>query len=681
MGALCYGPRKDAINTYSTDGQDIIDRKNLKRIYKFIDGNESGRIETTEITQFFETTKYVQSEIWRSIDANQDGTINSDEFNDFLYALLDVAFDGMLVEDKKTGEPEKRWLVSEDVAAIVIAMIGKQLPDESERFTDKLRDIIAADVKSYNNGHDHIVQPIFRSFILRLLAANLDRPDDQRWVEMNIRTLILLAIDQDPIEEVPETKLEKLRKIRGLAPELFYKQISKDFAERSVAEKMARLLTQVDELHWSRICEALFRNSTKRSLYTNTLVSPLTASSASIMLAVLSTRAAQRDLVKLLGIKDIRRLDNVRRVDLFNDSEYLKFIFANCVWTNANVNDEDALTLNKTLDFYVDGELVGPEITRIPEEKHSTERADNDLDAWCSKSTSKNITSVVDKMPAVKRKLVMPVSVMYVEANFPKVSHISKEYFNVVEDQVMECPYMHLQPQNLHYIKNKTVVAVDVPLANEKIRAILALSRKDRFKAPTWEDVFKGKSLQALLTRMQQRTHVTELVVPQARIEWTGGITDVLQNLGVREVTTKKTGLDHKFGNVELKDVVQKVVVNLVGEGNTKSVVHRGDAKSLSRSKKIQIFKADRPFFLMVYYTSGDSAKVLLAGHIKKLPQYGRAVLEKPYVNSMKIPIFDASDSDDAEGETRAQLEHTAAAEDKLFESVKDVGGVDDDDS
>mmetsp|Transcript_5777 Transcript_5777/g.11441 ORF Transcript_5777/g.11441 Transcript_5777/m.11441 type:complete len:82 (-) Transcript_5777:2371-2616(-) len=73
-------------------------------------------------------------------------------------------------------------------------MIGKQMPDDSESFTDNLRDAIAADVKAYNNGSNRIIQPIFRGFILRLLAANLDRPDDQRWVEMNMRTLILLAI-------------------------------------------------------------------------------------------------------------------------------------------------------------------------------------------------------------------------------------------------------------------------------------------------------------------------------------------------------------------------------------------------------------------------------------------------------------------------------------------------------
>jgi len=123
----------------------------------------------------------------------------------------------------------------------------------------------------------------------------------------------------------------------------------------------------------------------------------------------------------------------------------------------------------------------------------------------------------------------------------------------------MECPYMHLKPQNLHYIKNKTLIAVDVPLANQNIRAIFALSRRDRFKAPTWEDVFKGKPLQVLLAKMQQRQHATELVVPRVRIEWTGGITDVLQNLGIQEVSKKQRGLNHKLGNVDLKDVVQKV--------------------------------------------------------------------------------------------------------------------------
>mmetsp|Transcript_5779 Transcript_5779/g.11447 ORF Transcript_5779/g.11447 Transcript_5779/m.11447 type:complete len:451 (-) Transcript_5779:629-1981(-) len=445
---------------------------------------------------------------------------------------------------------------------------------------------------------------------------------------------------------------------------------------------MARLLTQVDELHWSRICEALFRNSTKRSFFTNTLVSPLTASSASIMLALLSTRIAQRDLIRLLGIKDLRRLGNVRRVDLFNESKDLKFIFANCVWTNATVNKEAAAALNKNLDFYVDGELAGPETTvdNSEEKDFTTNGGDKSLDGWCSKSTGKNISSVVDKLPIVKHKLVMPVSVMYVEANFPKVSHTSSEYFNVVEDQVMECPYMHLKPQNLHYIKNKTLIAVDVPLANQNIRAIFALSRRDRFKAPTWEDVFKGKPLQVLLAKMQQRQHATELVVPRVRIEWTGGITDVLQNLGIQEVSKKQRGLNHKLGNVDLKDVVQKVVVNFVGQGNQKALTdHRGDAKS--QTQKIQKFKVDRPFFLVVYYATGNTSKVLLAGHINKLPQYGHAVKEKPYVNTMKIPIFEASDSDvegDAEEEHRAQL-NDSAAEDKLFEDVKDVGGVDDD--
>mmetsp|Transcript_5778 Transcript_5778/g.11442 ORF Transcript_5778/g.11442 Transcript_5778/m.11442 type:complete len:455 (-) Transcript_5778:984-2348(-) len=373
---------------------------------------------------------------------------------------------------------------------------------------------------------------------------------------------------------------------------------------------MARLLTQVDELHWSRICEALFRNSTKRSFFTNTLVSPLTASSASIMLALLSTRIAQRDLIRLLGIKDLRRLGNVRRVDLFNESKDLKFIFANCVWTNATVNKEAAAALNKNLDFYVDGELAGPETTvdNSEEKDFTTNGGDKSLDGWCSKSTGKNISSVVDKLPIVKHKLVMPVSVMYVEANFPKVSHTSSEYFNVVEDQVMECPYMHLKPQNLHYIKNKTLIAVDVPLANQNIRAIFALSRRDRFKAPTWEDVFKGKPLQVLLAKMQQRQHATELVVPRVRIEWTGGITDVLQNLGIQEVSKKQRGLNHKLGNVDLKDVVQKVVVNFVGQGNQKALTdHRGDAKS--QTQKIQKFKV-----------TVDSSGIIISFHEKLQP-------------------------------------------------------------
>lgn len=342
----------------------VVDRRSLRRIYDFYDQNESGAIEFNEMKAFFDRHPEVQGELWKDLDADQDGTLGFNEFCVFFCGLVQVMFEDFA--DLDSGD----IISSKDVASLVNLMLQRRYPQD-KAFKEGLFQAIEAHVVR-SSGSSNVNLKAFQSFILSLLANNLDRPQELRLVELNTRVLVSLALNQntDPVDQkVLESHRDHLSRYRG-DPAALYSQLSHNYRQESATARMARLHSLIPPKTAQLIAERVLRGAMTRRQptqpFANIMISPVCVAAALVLIRLMapeSSRTSREAKRVLEGVSIDKIVDSSSGLGGTDASlaitEETDVQFATGVWTSTHgESPQDVANLSNKLAYYLDASIL-----------------------------------------------------------------------------------------------------------------------------------------------------------------------------------------------------------------------------------------------------------------------------------------------------------------------------------
>mmetsp|Transcript_11257 Transcript_11257/g.17968 ORF Transcript_11257/g.17968 Transcript_11257/m.17968 type:complete len:111 (+) Transcript_11257:970-1302(+) len=84
---------------------------------------------------------------------------------------------------------------------------------------------------------------------------------------------------------------------------------------------------------------------------------------------------------------------------------------------------------------------------------------------------------------------------------------------------MIPCEFFKMEPQDVGFLKTKSLLALDIEMLEPSIRLLLAFSRKSLYEAPTWDELFKGsKSLPELVEKISSESRIQRRVEVGIRV-------------------------------------------------------------------------------------------------------------------------------------------------------------------
>jgi len=351
-----------------------------------------------------------------------------------------------------------------------------------------------------------------------------------------------------------------------------------------------------------RLFSLVNRNENK-----NTMVSPLSISTALSMTAMGATGDTYDEMVNAIGQSgySVEQLGSYYKKLLAEmaDSGKTKVELANSIWVDKGIS------LMAPFVGYAEG-YYDAEIASIDFNSSEAAKA---INKWCSDKTHGLIPNIIDDTASLRMALI---NALYFKASWADsfFSPVKEKFHGLSGDRSVD---MLHKTEKLYYAEDENFQIASVPYIGGYSFDII-LPKGD---FTTGSAALTGENWSGLISSMKKKKVI--LSMPEFKFDYSINLNDVLKEMGMRRAFTAAAEFDALSEHPLLIDkVVHKTSINLDKDGTEAAAVTAvfvKDGAIAPEDEEMVELRADKPYFFVIRKTSSsinNNGGILFLGRV-----------------------------------------------------------------
>ncbi|MCF6240588.1 MAG: serpin family protein [Bacteroidales bacterium] len=288
--------------------------------------------------------------------------------------------------------------------------------------------------------------------------------------------------------------------------------------------------------------------------------------------------------------------------DALSFNRKIELYSANNIWIKQNMDIKKSFTKNLKINFNADIRQANFSTT------DGIEKTRNDINTWVEEKTKNNIKDFLTKGILDESTVIVLVNAVYYYAQWKNRFEEKNTYqdnFYTIDGGKVKTNYMR-SVLTIPYYKNNELTAIEIPYENNEASFIIVMP--DNFE--NFAKKFDIQYFERITQRLENKK--VRLSIPKFKEESEYELIEYFKNMGMTKLLSSQADLSGISGNKDIKisNIIHKAIIEINESGTEASAATAViGSRSVTGSKEVEIFKANRPFF---YFIKEKSTGVLL---------------------------------------------------------------------